>query len=77
MRFTACDCRAEHYRRVRRSGWMRLVSSRRLYHCLACEAMLFIPPAHADGGPFEDSATGERTVAQPAERHSSPEAAAR
>lgn len=55
MRFTTCDCRTEHYRRVRRSGWMRLISSRRLYHCLCCDAMLFIRQDDAVGSPFRDT----------------------
>ena len=56
MKITACDCRAEHYRRVRRSGWMRaLFPSRRLYHCLGCDETLFIHPARAAGSPFGDT----------------------
>jgi hypothetical protein len=44
MRLTACQCRAEHYQRAQRKLWMRLVWSRRLYHCQACDEMLLIPP---------------------------------
>jgi hypothetical protein len=56
MRLTACDCRAVHYRRVRRPQWMRrMVPSRRLYHCLGCEATLLILPRHAVGSPFRDT----------------------
>lgn len=56
MRLTACDCRAEHYRRVRRPRWMRRVApSRRLYHCLGCDATLLIAPGHAVGSPFRDT----------------------
>lgn len=70
MRLTACDCRAEHYRRVRRSAWMRLVSSRRLYHCLACEATLFIPRTDAGGRPFEETVPGARTGTDTTQGHS-------
>jgi hypothetical protein len=70
MRFTPCECRAEHYRRVRRSGWMRLISSRRLYHCLACEATLFIPKQPAGDGPFDDTLPGQRGGIEQAEGHS-------
>ena len=44
MRLTTCDCRAEHYRRGHRHGWMKLLGTRRLYHCYACDAILFIAP---------------------------------
>ena len=70
MRLTACDCPAEHYRRIRRSGWMRLVKSRRLYHCLACEAKLFIYPKEAGSRPFEDTVLEVRTEVEPAQGHS-------
>lgn len=70
MRLTACACRPEHYRRVRRSGWMRLFSSRRLYHCMACEAMLFIPRKDAGGRPFEDTIPDERAAEEVARGHS-------
>ena len=44
MRLNACSCRAENYQRAQRKLWMRLVWSRRLYHCQACGELLFIPP---------------------------------
>lgn len=59
MKFTACECRAEHYRRVRRSAWMRIFSARRLYRCLGCDETLFIRTEDAVGSPFRD------TVPQP------------
>lgn len=65
MRLTTCDCRAEHYRRVRRKSWMRLVKSRRLYHCLACEAMLFLHRDDVGGRPFEDTVAEMPTQPQP------------
>lgn len=46
MRLTACGCRAEHYQRGARAWWMKLVWTRRLYHCYACDAVLLIPPHH-------------------------------
>ena len=66
MRLTACDCRAEHYRRVRRPRWMRRVApSRRLYHCLGCDATLLIAPHQAVGSPFRDT-----TIEAPADADS-------
>jgi len=56
MKLIACTCPAKDYRRVPRKRWMRLFSSRRLYRCLACDAVLFIPPLHAIGSPFGDTA---------------------
>jgi hypothetical protein len=44
MQLKACDCRVEHYRRGHRAWWMRLPSSRRLFHCYGCDALLFIDP---------------------------------
>lgn len=44
MRLTACTCRADHYQRAQRSWWMRLVWSRRLYHCESCGRLMFIRP---------------------------------
>jgi len=71
MKLTACDCPVEHYRRIRRSGWMRVLKSRRFYHCLACEAKLFIPPPKdASGKSFEDTVPEPRTQGAPAQGHS-------
>lgn len=57
MRLNACECRAEHYRRVRRSKWMRaLFPARRLYHCLGCNEILFIRPVPTERNPFRDTA---------------------
>jgi len=44
MRLSPCDCRPVHYRRGHRPWWLKLVSERRLYHCYACDAYLFISP---------------------------------
>jgi hypothetical protein len=55
MRFSACECRAEHYTRVRRSAWMKLLGGRRLYRCLACNHALFIRETDALGSPFKDT----------------------
>lgn len=44
MRFTACACKPEHYRRGHRPGWLKLVTSRSLYHCYCCSAVLLLPP---------------------------------
>ncbi len=44
MRLSTCGCRAEHYRRAPRAWWMKLLGSRRLYHCYACDAVLLVPP---------------------------------
>lgn len=45
MRLTPCKCRAEHYTREHRQAWMRLVWTRRLYHCYSCDAWLLLRPA--------------------------------
>ena len=44
MRWTACDCRAAYYARVKRSAWMRLAFGRKLYRCHACEAEMLLDP---------------------------------
>jgi hypothetical protein len=44
MRLKACGCRAEHYQRGPRAWWMKVVWTRRLYHCYACDAFLLLPP---------------------------------
>lgn len=36
MRFTACDCGVQHYGRAQRAAWMKLLWTRRLYHCASC-----------------------------------------
>lgn len=54
MKLRSCGCEAVYYRRIRRSGWMKLVHSRRLYRCLACNAVLFIPLV-PEAEAFEDS----------------------
>ena len=54
MRFTACGCLPVYYQRERRSAWMKLIDSRRLYRCVACESLLFIRPV-AEAKDFEDS----------------------
>ena len=45
MKLTACDCRAAHYQRVKRSPWMKVVPGRRLFHCHACDQLLFLDPS--------------------------------
>lgn len=54
MKLRNCSCQPVYYRRIRRSGWMKLVGSRRLYRCLACNAVLFIPLV-AEAEAFQDS----------------------
>ena len=44
MKLTACDCRAAHYQRVKRSSWMKVVPGRRLFHCHACDQMMLLDP---------------------------------
>ena len=44
MRFTVCGCGAAYFQREQRRWWMKPVSSRRLYRCLACDAVLFVSP---------------------------------
>ncbi len=44
MRTNACNCPAENYQRAQRKWWMRPLWNRRLYHCQACDEMLFIAP---------------------------------
>lgn len=44
MRLSPCGCRAEHYRRAHRASWMKILPARRLYHCFACDAILFVDP---------------------------------
>jgi hypothetical protein len=43
MRLTVCGCSAAYFQREQRKWWMKPISSRRLYRCLACDALLFIP----------------------------------
>lgn len=43
MRFTACACRPGHYRRGHRPAWLKLMTSRGLYHCYCCSAVLLLP----------------------------------
>ena len=45
MRLSACGCRPEHYHRAQRAWWMKILGTRRLYHCYACDAVLLVPPA--------------------------------
>ena len=44
MRLTACGCSAAYFQREQRKWWMKPLSQRRLYRCLACDASLFLPP---------------------------------
>lgn len=41
MKFIVCGCGLQHYHRVPRKWWMRLVPSRRLYRCDSCHALVF------------------------------------
>ena len=59
MKLTACDCRAGHYARVKRSVWMRLAVGRRLYRCHACEALMLLDPATVAARIDADSSMGE------------------
>lgn len=54
MRLSACQCNAASYRRVRRQWWMRVVWTRRLYRCYACDRLLLISAGEQK---FEDSGT--------------------
>jgi hypothetical protein len=54
MKLRTCGCQAVYYQRIRRSGWMKLVGSRRLYRCMACNAVLFIPLV-PEAEAFDDS----------------------
>lgn len=62
MKLRTCGCQSVYFRRIRRSGWMKLVASRRLYRCLACNAVLFIPLV-PEAEAFEDS-PAEHTEAE-------------
>ena len=42
MRLTACGCSAAYFQREQRKWWMKTLSTRRLYRCLACDATLFL-----------------------------------
>jgi hypothetical protein len=66
MRFTACGCLPVYYQRERRSAWMKLIDSRRLYRCVACESLLFIRPV-AEAKDFEDSTPDKPESPPPAE----------
>lgn len=44
MKLNACDCRAAHYQRVKRSAWMKVVPGRRLFHCHACDQLMLLDP---------------------------------
>ena len=59
MRWTACDCRAAYYARVKRSAWMRLAFGRKLYRCHACEAEMLLDPAAVSARLDADSSLGE------------------
>lgn len=48
MLLIACGCRAEHMQRSHRNWWMRLLPTRRLYHCYACNNYLLIPTLRAE-----------------------------
>ena len=48
MRLFDCDCRPVYRKRVRRSPWMKVLSARRLYHCLGCDAILLVRPVDPD-----------------------------
>lgn len=61
MKLFACDCRPVYRKRMRRSAWMRVVSSRRLYHCLACDAVLWVAPADPEDL-FRDSVAPDQPL---------------
>lgn len=44
MKFDACECRAAHYQRIKRSGWMKVIPGRRLFHCHACDQVMLLDP---------------------------------
>ena len=48
MRLTACGCSAAYFQREQRKWWMKPLSQRRLYRCLACDAKLFLSPDLVD-----------------------------
>jgi hypothetical protein len=42
LKLTACNCGARGLVRIDRAFWMRLVPTRRLYYCPACETRQFL-----------------------------------
>lgn len=46
VRLTTCDCGPAFLIRANRSGWMRLISSRRLYYCARCDTEMFVTRKH-------------------------------
>lgn len=65
MRFTACACKPEHYRRGHRPGWLKLMTSRGLYHCYCCDAVLLLPQYRsADLPAFQSSVPQRLAVAE-------------
>jgi hypothetical protein len=62
MRFTACDCGVQHYGRAQRASWMKLLWTRRLYHCASCEqSMLLSPGDVAERLAHRDRKAGRRS----------------
>ena len=43
VQFEACGCDPHYLRRKRRSLWMRIFRTRRLYQCKDCRQLLLIP----------------------------------
>ena len=60
MHLTDCSCGAAHYRREKRSWWMKPAWTRRLYHCLACDAVMLLPESEVLIRRAEERAQDER-----------------
>ena len=50
MKLSPCKCDPQHFHRVSRRWWMRLVPMRRLFQCSKCQAFLFLRSAAARSG---------------------------
>ena len=64
MKLTACDCRAAHYQRVKRSPWMKVVPHRGLFHCHACDQLLLLNPSDVRLRVRKEGKTAARAVQQ-------------
>ena len=49
LMFKECECHFGELSRVPRTWWMRIFSSRRLYHCRKCESDVFANQRMVEG----------------------------
>jgi predicted SprT family Zn-dependent metalloprotease len=58
VRYQPCGCDQHYRKRQRRSWWMRLFWSRRLYLCKDCRQYLLIPEPRPDHPPLTQTPHG-------------------